>query len=298
MAVVRLGYLAIESADLDGWRKLACDILGLGAVPEGEDRLLLRMDEESFRFDIQRGPRDGVRAIGWEVGGKKELDALYESLEGSGYSPNRGDASSAAERGVSELFRFEDPEGQSLECYYGREISPAPFSSPTGAQFVTGNLGMGHLFQAVSDPAPYEELYIDLLGFRVTDYIELQPGCIATFAHANARHHSFAWAPLAHAPKGIRHVMLEVDDLETVGRAWDRVEAGDAPIASTPGSHSNDRMFSFYVWTPSGFQIEYGFGGRVIETASWQPHRYSVASNWGHHRSPPPAEQSMEDGGH
>lgn len=290
MAVVGLGYLAIESSHLEDWRRLACEVLGLEAATADEDRLLLRMDGESFRFDIRRGPSEGVKAVGWDVGAKENLDLLYQSLKAGGYAPDWVDAAFASERGVSELFRFEDPEGQILECYYGREISTAPFSSPIGAQFVTGALGMGHLFQAVTDPARYEELYIDLLGFRITDYIELQPDCIATFAHANARHHSFAWAPLVHAPKGIRHVMLEVDDLETVGRAWDRVESGAAPIASTPGSHSNDRMFSFYVWTPSGFQIEYGFGGRVIDTASWQPHRYSVASNWGHRRSPAPTD--------
>ena len=31
----------------------------------------------------------------------------------------------------------------------------------------------------------------------------------------------------------------------------------------TLGTHTNDRMTSFYVRTPSGFEIEYGFGGRI-----------------------------------
>ena len=52
------------------------------------------------------------------------------------------------------------------------------------------------------------------------------------------------------------HLMFEVTDLDLVGRAWDKVLDGAAPIASTLGKHTNDEMSSFYVRSPSGFQIE------------------------------------------
>jgi hypothetical protein len=45
----------------------------------------------------------------------------------------------------------------------------------------------------------------------------------------------------------------------------------------------NDRMVSFYLANPSGFAVEYGWGGRVIDESSWQTERYeSVESIWGH----------------
>jgi hypothetical protein len=47
-------------------------------------------------------------------------------------------------------------------------------------------------------------------------------------------------------------------------------------------------MFSFYVRTPSGFEIEYGSGGRLIDTTRpWTTGRYDATSYWGHK---PPAE--------
>jgi 3,4-dihydroxy-9,10-secoandrosta-1,3,5(10)-triene-9,17-dione 4,5-dioxygenase len=36
----------------------------------------------------------------------------------------------------------------------------------------------------------------------------------------------------------------------------------------TLGTHTDDRMTSFYLRTPSGFEIEYGCGGRFVDDAS------------------------------
>ena len=37
--------------------------------------------------------------------------------------------------------------------------------------------------------------------------------------------------------------------------------------------------------TPSGFFVEYGWGGRVIDPATWQPHEtFDGPSFWGHER--------------
>jgi hypothetical protein len=56
-------------------------------------------------------------------------------------------------------------------------------------------------------------------------------------------------------------------------------------IAYTLGRHTNDHMTSFYVNTPSGFFIEYGWGGRVIDRDEWQPHEtFDGPSLWGHER--------------
>ena len=79
--------------------------------------------------------------------------------------------------------------------------------------------------------------------------------------------------------------MFEVDDIDAVGRAYSKVvEDGFAPLAMSLGRHSNDQMISFYVRTPSGFQIEYGTGGLPIDDDQWLPGRYDVPSFWGHVR--------------
>ena len=51
------------------------------------------------------------------------------------------------------------------------------------------------------------------------------------------------------------------------------------------GGHTNDYVTSFYSHSPSGFFVEYGWGGCVIEPGIWQPHEtHDGPSLWGHER--------------
>ena len=291
MAEVRsLGYVVVEATDLDAWKAYACDLLGLQAVVDTPDRLLLRLDEKAYRVDIRRGDTDAVSSIGWEVKGQRELDELAKSLESNGYSVKRADSEAAGLRRVSGLVEFDDPEGQRLELFWGLQEATDRFASPTGARFVTGAGGMGHIFQFVHDNDAYDKLYFDVLGFKLSDYIDFGPGMSGTFTHCNERHHSFAWAPAPFMPPGVGHLMFEVDELDFVGRAWSKSQQGAAPIMMQFGKHTNDEMLSFYSKTPSGFQVEYGYGGKLIDDATWTPSRYNAPSYWGHefteHRDP------------
>ena len=71
--------------------------------------------------------------------------------------------------------------------------------------------------------------------------------------------------------------------MDDVGLCWDRVLRAGHRVAQTLGRHPNDRMFSFYAYTPSGFQFEYGWGGREVDDDTWEPTTYDQISEWGHH---------------
>ena len=71
--------------------------------------------------------------------------------------------------------------------------------------------------------------------------------------------------------------------MDDVGLAFDRTLKSGLKIMHTLGRHPNDRMFSFYAKTPSGFQFELGWGGREVDDANWVPGEYHQISEWGHH---------------
>jgi hypothetical protein len=114
---------------------------------------------------------------------------------------------------------------------------------------------------------------------------ELAPGIEleVRFFHCNARHHSLALARAPfELPQALHHLMVETNDRDDVGRAYDRAFAAGLPLPNGLGLHDNDRMFSFYVASPVGFQVEVGHGARVI-TGSWgDDRRYDRISAWGH----------------
>jgi hypothetical protein len=81
------------------------------------------------------------------------------------------------------------------------------------------------------------------------------------FMHCNDRDHSVAFG-IGPEPRRINHIMIEVDNFDDVGLAYDLVRKNKVPITISTGKHSNDHMYSFYMRNPSGWMIEYGYGGR------------------------------------
>ena len=124
---------------------------------------------------------------------------------------------------------------------------------------------------------------VGVLGLRLSDSVRSEFG--PRFLHCQGRavrHHTVA---LGEVPgmRGLHHLMLEVASIDDVGRAYDRVRTEGLTLAFDFGRHSNDLMTSFYVRTPSGFEIEYGTGGRIIDDYNWEPTEYDSGDLWGHH---------------
>lgn len=71
--VTALGYLRFTATDLDHWQDFGQRVLGLMADRRGDDRLLFRVDEKSYRLEVRPGERGGVSTVGWETRGPAEL---------------------------------------------------------------------------------------------------------------------------------------------------------------------------------------------------------------------------------
>lgn len=291
--VTELGRLDLEVEDLELWESFATEILGLEAQqPDGGDTLLLRMDENDHRLALRQGPRDDLTRVAWKVADALALEAVAARLASLGFDVERHSQADARDRGVAGLVTTRDPDGVTTEVYHGDRQVRRPFRSPRDlAGFVAGDLGLGHIVLNVADQEDSRRFYCDGLGLRISDFIDLDLGEGATltpaFLHCGPRHHSLALVQIE-APKHLHHIMLEVPSLDDVGSTHDLCVDRGVPIVSSLGRHTNDHMTSFYLETPSGFQIEYGTGGRLIDEGIWQVHTYDAASTWGH-RAPSPA---------
>lgn len=282
--VKALGYAVVTTRDLDEWVAFGADLLGLQVAYRSDERMLLRMDDFEYRIDVRVG-EPGAQVLGWDVGSPEALAELSARLQEAGYEVEQGTTELAGERKVMDLVRFRDPEDIiTHELFWGLRSATAKFVSPTGARFVAGRLGLGHAFQALHHgQEAYDRLFREILGFRLSDHIDM-PGDVGTFLHCNPRHHSFAYANAPHRPQGIGHLMFEIDDMDILGRAWDNVQEQNVVVLSTLGKHTNDKMISFYVRSPSGIGIEYGVDGIQIDDETWLPVRYDSAHYWGHKR--------------
>ncbi len=283
MPLQALGYVGFGSAALDDWRQFGTRLVGLQAVERSPSLLAFRMDDRKQRIVIDRAMPEGERFFGWEVADADALDALAARLELAQIDVTAEPQTLADNRRVRGLISFRDPAGNRLEAFYGAEIAEGPFSPGRSISgFRTGPLGLGHAVLTVENIDAVMPFYVDVLGFRLSDYIE-RP-FRAHFFHINARHHSLALIETGN--NGMHHLMVELFSLDDVGQSYDIALNQQDRVSVTLGRHTNDLMTSFYARTPSSFMVECGWGGREIEPATWQAvEMHDGPSLWGHERN-------------
>ena len=284
MDVQSLGYLRITAEDPHNWAGFADHVLGMQAVPGEGDVLNLRMDDRHHRIAIEPGPPSGNGAgggacYGWEVADAAALDGAAGELEAAGVIVTAGSKEELESRRVAGMIHCLDPAGHRVELFCGADAGDGEFTPGRDISgFLTGELGLGHVVLMVPELEPAARFYQDVLGFRLSDY--MMAPFKATFLHTNPRHHSLALLEVG--VSALHHFMVELSDVDDVGRGYDLVQAEGIEVARTLGRHTNDRMISFYARTPSGFEVEYGYGGRLVDDASWEPCELTATSSWGH----------------
>ncbi|PXX67017.1 3,4-dihydroxy-9,10-secoandrosta-1,3,5(10)-triene-9,17-dione 4,5-dioxygenase [Nocardia tenerifensis] len=292
MGIRSLAYLRIEATDMAAWREYGLKVLGMiegkGTNPEA---LYLRMDEFPARLVITPGEQDRLQISGWETANAEELQDVRTRLEAAGVPYKEGTAAELADRRVYELIRFEDPSGNTLEAFHGAALEHRRVVSPYGHRFVTEEQGLGHVVLSTKDDKAALEFYRDVLGFRLRDSMRLPPQMVGRpadgepawlrFFGCNPRHHSLAFLPMP-TPSGIVHLMLEVADADDVGLCLDRALRKKVPMSATLGRHVNDKMLSFYMKTPGGFDVEFGCEGLEVDDNDWIARESTAVSLWGH----------------
>ncbi len=287
MTISSLGYVGFNVSDQEAWHDFATKFLGLMPAANDGPTKKYTMDTHSWRIATEKGDKDDIAFVGFEATSRQALEQLQNTLKEGDIAFQYGSAALCKEREVRELVVFEDPAGLQVEVFVGPTVRPdKPFVSPAGVSgFRTGDQGVGHVVLASANVADVSQFYRSILGFRVSDTIDMTVAPNVTipleFLHCNPRHHTIALAP-GGGPKRLHHFMIETLDLDDVGYALDRVKSCGIKQATTLGKHSNDYMVSFYSYTPSGFEVEFGWGGREVDDDTWQVAHLDIPSIWGH----------------
>ena len=283
MELQSLGYVGVTTDRLDDWAGFAGGLLGMQVLERGKGSLALRMDDRRQRLIVDQDRGNGCQFFGWEVADAAALERMAAHLERCGVPVRREAQALADQRCVREMVSFQDPAGNRLELFHGPALADTPFRPGRCISgFRTGPLGLGHVVLTTDDIGALMPFYQEVLGFRLSDYT-LAP-FRACFFHINERHHSFAMVETGRV--GVHHLMVELFSFDDVGQGYDLAQGDPSRVGVTLGRHTNDLMTSFYANTPSGFMVEYGWGGRNIEPATWEPFECDYGpSLWGHDRS-------------
>ncbi len=311
-----LGYVGIRAPDPVAWRRFATEVIGLepALIPPGprtagmpvarpaaegmaaDGTVFLKMDRHAWRLAVHRDSEPGLAYLGFQVARDDLLAAACDSIADRGVEIREGSPEECEARGVGGLAVLEDPAGHRIELYC-RPIIDQPRESGTtkDIEFLTGDLGMGHVVLYVAEIESALAFYRDVLGFHRTDYMNFGPdGMGIHFLRCTRRHHSVALLQVG-PPSGLQHLMFEATTLDGVGKSLDRAMAAGVKITSNLGRHRNDKTVSYYMQGPSGFDVEVGWDGLIIGD-DWIEHEFAGGGDdWGHHGLD--AESLQPDGG-
>lgn len=289
---VRMGYVLAESSRLDAWTRFAVEGLGVHADHGERGELALRIDDRSRRIIVRPGPAEDVLALGWQLDDEAALRLALSRLRSAGVTVEAGQGDEARLRGVDRYWSFTGPKAMRIELFTQPVVTSVPLQMKASG-FVTGASGMGHVAITSREPQAMQAFWQATFDARVSDHIVDKLNGLEldfTFLRLNERHHSLAIAstrglrmnPLR---TGIHHLNLQAATLNDVSDAYLRCRSLGFTIANGIGEHPNDRELSFYVETPSGFEIEVGWNPIVVNAeaeANWQPAHYRGISRWGH----------------
>lgn len=287
-----LSYIIVETPHLDAWIKQARNHIGLHVeVVEPDKCVRLRADEKFQRFVVTRISGQATMGMGFEVADPTELDRIVKALTNEGYSVAKGTEKELNLRGVDGMVFFHDPDGVRIEVCHGLADADSSFESgrPIGG-FRTGDMGLGHVALITEHFDELSHLYRDLFEFKLSDHTD-SPFRVE-FLHCNPRHHTIGLAYTG-GPAKIYHLMLEYNDFDDLGRAYDMALTEPESIGVTLGRHINDHVTSFYLKNPDGWMFELGWASRTVGP-DWEVEELEGMSLWGHDRTWLPDDKREE----
>ena len=266
MGVRSLGYLRLESNDIEAWKVFGGDFLGMMRVEGGDpESLYFRIDHYPPRLVVTPAAEPAMTAMGFEVLNRRELAQLVGAIEAAGIKVDRrhrGGVRRAAGHRVRPLRR---PGRQPGRAVLRPDPRPRPVQTPTVSAFVTGDMGMGHVIVTAEDAR----------GGSTTS----TPACWASWSatrwpaarcasSAATRVTTRSASPPAAAPASCCTSCWRSPPSTMSG--WPSTEPTQLgiPMMHTLGKHTNDHMVSFYVWSPERYAIEFGWNGLRVTTRS------------------------------
>ena len=240
------------------------------------------MDMKARRLDggdwICEGPR---RRVLFTDGPKKGLGyAGFACRDADGLAAIRAQA----ERGGAAIlpspsplfgpdaFAVHDPDGNVIAFGLGGD---EPTSTGLRAP-------IQHLTLATLDPEAIERFYVDVLGFRTSDYVRDESGRIMVcWMRSNHEHHTLAC--FRHTQTGIDHHSYEAGDWALIKDWSDRMGDRRIPLMWGPGRHGPGNNLFVFIEDPDGNWIEISAELEVMydRPATDWPHEERSLNLWG-----------------
>jgi catechol 2,3-dioxygenase-like lactoylglutathione lyase family enzyme len=238
--IAKIGHATFETADLGRQLAYYTEVLGLAVVEKSARSAVLACPADHTSVVVQQGPQAGCVKLSLELAPSDAGD-ITSQLTASGIKWSQ---KSDAQAGIAQTVCVTTPDGLNVDL-----IQTA---TPSGARSLTGiaPAKLGHIAFKVQDVQKTVDFYVNVLGFRVSDWM----GDFFAFLRCGPDHHT---VNLLRGPTPkMHHIAFEADNWDHIRRASDLLSLRDMPIIWGPGRHGIGHNIFIYHRDPDGQIIE------------------------------------------
>ncbi|RWE98271.1 VOC family protein [Mesorhizobium sp.] len=256
--VQRLGYVALNVADIDIAIEDACTVAGVRVVERENGRALLTSNQRHAELILYASNSDSVRSIGLQAHNVDVVAAVRRRAEQAGLTVlSERPSLPCIDRSVT----FATSEGHIFEVH-----TPIPLTQPvrhTGPGIRPRCLD--HVNLSSRDSEAISNELQTVLGLRQSERTTGHE--IVWMRAADNRHHTVATVK---GPSGLHHFSWEFASFDDFKRLGDTLDAQGRFLVWGPGRHgAGDNLFACYI-DRSGFLVECIAEMEVIEDENHQ----------------------------
>ena len=240
--IKKISHVCYETPDLDRQLEYYTEILGLSLVARQGDEAYLGGTIEHHSVVLRKAPQAQCSRLGFQVGPDEDLGAFEQEIKRRGIQTAR---QSDPEPGISDQVSFADPKGTVIEVF-----SPQPASSRRFQEHGIVPTKLGHVAFHVADAAAITDFYCDVLGFRVSDWLEDR----FSFLRCGADHHTVNF--IGSGSVRHDHTAFELRDWSHMESACDFLSRNGYRLIWGPGRHGIGHNLFTYHRNPDGLIVE------------------------------------------
>jgi catechol 2,3-dioxygenase-like lactoylglutathione lyase family enzyme len=159
----RIAHLTLETPELDRQLDHYERVIGLKTIHRDANAIHLATKLGQLAMILKPGEATNCTSVAFEIAPNVSLDDAARELSAHGLPSEKH---SDAYPGVATLIAFKDPKGSVVELF-----ANSAFRTPETVGGVAPHK-LGHLAFVVDDPKKMAEFYSQVLGFRVSDWVE------------------------------------------------------------------------------------------------------------------------------
>lgn len=283
LKITHLRHIALKTPNPAGLADFYQNKWGLKITDEQDGTFFLRgLKLERFILQIVPGDRRGIDHLAFGLNTRLEVEAAYEYLSGQGI-PLYSAPAELTTPGGGYGFRLLDPDGRRLELSAG--VAEADANESWEARLQPNKIS--HTVLNTPRFEQITEFYVNLLGFRISDWSEQQ----MVFLRCNNDHHSVAFNRAAHA--SLNHVAYELQDIDSVMRGIGNLKRLSVNPVWGPGRHGPGNNVFCYFQDAAGYVCEYTAEVQKIDEAThtaqiWERSIPEKMDRWGISGPPSP----------